>query len=253
MTGGAWTRRGVLASLGGAVTAPVALAFGEATTVDLCELDLGPGTLARPLAWRRLLYELHNTTSVECRVQPAPRCAPDDPALFEHPFAVVVGEAAFADPSDAAVERLGRFLAYGGTLLLDDATGADDSPFARAAVSLVGRLFPTRPLAPVPPEHSIFRSFFLLERPVGRVDRVPWVEGVSVGGHTPVFLFRNDLSGALDHTAEGRPRQACVPGGERQRREAFKLGINLLMYALTADYKKDIAHTRQLMLEGRLE
>ena len=46
---------------------------------------------------------------------------------------------------------------------------------------------------------------------------------------------------------------ACVPGGATQRREALKLGINLLMYSLTANYKKDQAHVRQLMKDGRLE
>jgi hypothetical protein len=45
----------------------------------------------------------------------------------------------------------------------------------------------------------------------------------------------------------------CVPGGESQRREAIKLGINLVLYALTSNYKKDQAHVRQLMKEGRLE
>jgi hypothetical protein len=44
-----------------------------------------------------------------------------------------------------------------------------------------------------------------------------------------------------------------VPGGETQRREAIKLGINLVVYALTANYKRDQAHVKQLMKEGRLE
>jgi hypothetical protein len=44
-----------------------------------------------------------------------------------------------------------------------------------------------------------------------------------------------------------------LAGGEAQRREAIKLGINLAMYALTSNYKHDIAHVVELMREGRLE
>ena len=33
-----------------------------------------------------------------------------------------------------------------------------------------------------------------------------------------------------------------MPGGERQRELAFRLGINLAMYALCLDYKTDQVH-----------
>jgi hypothetical protein len=244
-------RRAVLAGLGALAAAP-ALGFGDASKVDIAEVDVGPGSLSLPNAWKRLLFEMIQTTSVDCRTEVA-RVKPDDPALFEHPFAVLSGDGAFADPSDAAVELLGRYLSYGGMLICDDATGAEDSPFDASVRALLGRLFPTRPLTPLPSDHSVFRSFFLIQRPVGRVDRFLWLEGVTVGSATPVILMRNDLSGALDRGDDGRPRYPCVPGGEDQRREAIKLGINLMMYALTADYKRDIAHVRQLMREGRIE
>ena len=61
-----------------------------------------------------------------------------------------------------------------------------------------------------------------------------------------------DLSGALDRTPDGRNRTPLV-GGELQRREATKLSINLVLYALTSNYKHDIAHVVELMREGRLE
>ena len=34
----------------------------------------------------------------------------------------------------------------------------------------------------------------------------------------------------------------CVPGGEFQRSAAFKMGINIIVYSLTSDYKKDVIH-----------
>lgn len=226
--------------------------FGSATSVDLCELDLGAGTLSRPNAWKRLLYEVRQTASVECETRSV-RVTPDQPELFQHPFSILLGDGAFPEVSDKGLEQLERYLQYGGFLLIDDTTAAENGPFDQAVRNLVGRLFPTRPLGPLPTDHSIYRSFFLLRSPVGRVDRYPYLEGVTVGTLTPVVYCRNDLSGALDRGDDGRARHSCIPGGESQRREALKLGINLILYSLTANYKKDQAHVRQLMKEGRLE
>jgi hypothetical protein len=39
-----------------------------------------------------------------------------------------------------------------------------------------------------------------------------------------------------------RPRFPVVPGGERQREQAFRFGINLVMYTLTGNYKADQVH-----------
>ena len=40
---------------------------------------------------------------------------------------------------------------------------------------------------------------------------------------------------------------AVVPGGERQREMAFRFGINLVMYALTGNYKEDQVHVPALL------
>ena len=79
------------------------------------------------------------------------------------------------------------------------------------------------------------------------------LEAVSVGNLAPFVYSRNDVSGALERKDNGQFVSACVPGGERQRREALKLGINLVMYSLTANYKKDQAHVVALKRQGRLE
>ncbi|RME25997.1 MAG: DUF4159 domain-containing protein, partial [Deltaproteobacteria bacterium] len=162
------------------------------------------------------------------------------------------GSGALPELSEAAAENLVRFLSYGGFLLVDDASGVPGGALSRSVTALARRLFPTRPLSPLPGDHSIFRSFFLLDRPVGRVDLVPALEGVTVGPITPLVFCGNDLSGALDRGPDGRNRYPVVPGGEYQRREALKLGVNIVMYALTSNYKHDIAHVAELIREGRL-
>ena len=246
-----WTRRAVLGALGACAVAPKARAFGEATKVDIAELDLGAGTLSRTNAWRRLLYDLMQLTSVEC-ASTSVRVTPEDPQLFEHPFAVLIGDGAFADPSEDAVNQLERYLAYGGFLFVDDTTASDASGFDASVRRLMSRVFPTRPFAPLPPDHSVNRSFFLLRGCAGRVAAFPYLESITAGTLAPVVYCRNDISGALDRTDAGAPRFPCVPS-EAQRIDAMKLGINLLMYSLTADYKNDQAHIRQLMLERRIK
>lgn len=245
------TRRQLLAALAALGVAPRALAFGDTNKVDIVELDL-EGTESRPNAWKRLLYSVVNTTAVSCRTE-IERLDPADPSLFEHPFAVIIGSERFAMPSQDGLQQLSRFLSYGGFLLFDDTSGADNSGFDASVRELCAALFPTRPLAPIPADHSVYRTFFLLDAPLGRVDRFSFLEGITVGDVSPVLYCRNDVSGALDRGSNGLDLRPVVPGGERQRREALKLGINLIMYALTANYKKDQVHVRRLLLEGRLE
>jgi hypothetical protein len=59
---------------------------------------------------------------------------------------------------------------------------------------------------------------------------------------TPVIYCQNDLSGAWARDSLGKWVHDCVPGGETQRASAFKAGINIIVYSLTSDYKKDLVH-----------
>jgi hypothetical protein len=165
---------------------------------------------------------------------------------------VLVGDDALPELDEASIQQLARYLQYGGFLFIDDCSGVSDSAFDASVRRLCARLFPTRPLAPLPSDHSLYRAFFLVERPLGRVEVSPWLEGVSVGEVTPLIYCRNDLSGALARGADGRDAFPVVPGGAMQRREAIKLGINLVLYALTSNYKHDMTHVRQLLEDGRI-
>lgn len=250
------SRRRLLAAgaalAGGALLPGRARALGEGSPLDIAEIQLAAGTTSRPEAWKRLLFEVIQTTSVEA----APRVvqvAPDDPALFAHPFAVLVGDGALPALSEPARQQLERYLAYGGFLFVDDASGTSESDFDRTFRSLARQLFPTRPLTTLSADHSVYRSFFLLREPMGRVAVHRALEGVAQGSTHPLLYGRDDLSGALDRRADGRDAHACVPGGEDQRREAVKLGVNLVLYALTSNYKQDAAHVQELLREGRLE
>ncbi len=233
--------------LAGSLTVPLLAGFGEATRVNIAELDLGAPSAFRPRAWERVLYEMDASTSVSTSSRIA-RVRPDEAALFDHPFCVLSVASAFEIPT--AVEALNRYLSYGGFLLVDDVSGGEDPAIDLSIRRLAAVLFPARPLAQLPSDHAIYRSFFLVRRAVGRLDRHP-LTGVISGDATPFVVSRNDMGGALDRSADGA-MAACIPGGETQRQRALQLAVNLVMYTLTSDYKKDQVHVKRLLEEGRI-
>ncbi|MEC9389172.1 MAG: DUF4159 domain-containing protein [Myxococcota bacterium] len=246
-----WTRRSVVAGMAALMVPRPAFGLGSGSLFNVAELEVPGASIHRPEAWSRMLHEVIQATSIEA--DPAiVRVAPDDPALFEHPFAVLVGDGALPEFSDAAIRQLRNYISYGGFLLFDDASGTGRGAFAASVRRISQRIFPTRPLSPLAGDHAVYRSFFLLDRPVGRTRGTGVLEGIQLGPTTPLMMCPADLSGALDRTADGRNRTPLV-GGELQRREATKLSINLVLYALTSNYKHDIAHVVELMRGGRLE
>ena len=57
-----------------------------------------------------------------------------------------------------------------------------------------------------------------------------------------VIIGSSDWASAWARDAHGNPMYAVVPGGERQRELSLRAGINLVMYALTGNYKTDQVH-----------
>jgi hypothetical protein len=49
----------------------------------------------------------------------------------------------------------------------------------------------------------------------------------------------------LDDNAQ--PLNAIVGGSDRQREYAFRVGVNIVMYALTGNYKTDQVHVPALL------
>ncbi|HXW23028.1 MAG TPA: DUF4159 domain-containing protein, partial [Rhodomicrobium sp.] len=50
---------------------------------------------------------------------------------------------------------------------------------------------------------------------------------------------------ALDDNDQ--PMFATVPGGEDQREMSYRVGINIVMYALTGNYKSDQVHVPAIL------
>ncbi len=163
-----------------------------------------------------------------------------------------------APPSPRAVERINRFLETGGTILFDtrEAGGGVPGPFGSAASAqarlrrLVGGVKIPQ-LAPVPPDHVLTKSFYLLHEFPGRWNGGQlWIEPVGDrvnDGVASVIVGGNDWTGAWAVDEQGRPAFACVPGGEPQREIATRFGVNLVMYVLTGNYKTDQVHVPAIL------
>lgn len=195
----------------------------------------------RPRAALPIMAEVARRTSVETSDQRR-ELPPADPHLFSYPFLYMAGRRRF-DPFTAnEIEILRRFTSFGGLLLIDDATGVADSEFAQAVKEQFGRILPGKPFARLPHDHTIFRTFYLIRTVGGRTAASPYLEGITLDEWTPVVFCANDLGGAWERDYLGNPTYRCTPGGEAQRHEAFKLGVNITLYAVTANYKRDQIH-----------
>lgn len=197
---------------------------------------------ARPTALRRLLWEVTQRTSIEVDLEPVP-VGPTDPKLFRFPLLYWGGAGTVPALSEDAVRALRRHLTYGGTLLIDSADAAPGGPYDVSVRRALKRILPRATLDKVPSDHVIYKSFYLVDHQAGRTLRAPYLEGIKVEDRYAVIYCQNDLAGAWARDAFGRWEYEVTPGGERQREMAFRLGINLVMYALCLDYKDDLVHT----------
>ncbi|MCB2115049.1 MAG: DUF4159 domain-containing protein [Rhodobacteraceae bacterium] len=173
-----------------------------------------------------------------------------------------------ASPTPAAYARLNRYLHSGGMILFDtrdaDVAGfGASSPEGRRLQALAAPL-DIPPLEPLPPDHVLTRSFYLLQDFPGRfAGRAIWVEAAPPDaeqaegmpfrnlndGVTPVVIGGNDWAAAWAIDEENR---AMFPvgrglGGERQREIAYRFGVNLVMHVLTGNYKSDQVHVPALL------
>jgi hypothetical protein len=217
-----------------------------------------PGLRSSGLA--RLGTELAFRTSVDvARDNPVPAQLGSE-KLFETPFLYLTGDKRFAPPSGRELESLRRHLTYGGFLLIDSAEGRAGGDFDASVRQLVAELFPPPApgLTPVGDDHVIYKSFYLIRSVAGRVGVArelealfPFGPGGSAGGRAAIVYCQNDLGGAWAKDTFGNYAYQCYPGGEEQREHAFRLGINLAMYALCLDYKTDQVHVPFILKRRR--
>jgi len=200
-----------------------------------------------------LAYALNERTAVEAAAPMGVNPETDDLVFFPLIYwPVVDGEPAM---SPQAVARVQHYLNTGGIILFDTRDQEQPTVFsAAAAQARLKRLAASLaipPLEPLPPNHVLTRSFYLMENFPGRWSGGQlWVEPTEDAvndGVSSIIVGGNDWAGAWAADAHGVPLYAVVPGGEPQREMAYRFGVNLVMYALTGNYKSDQVHVPAIL------
>lgn len=223
-------------------SSPHIFAMGEASKFTFAQLEYSGGNWnPRPHAGKRLMWDLIKRTSVEARIDTVTLRA-DDANLFEYPFLYMSGDQEFPPLSEKEIDNLKLYLEFGGTLLIDDCVGKSNFGFDTSVRREVKRLFPNKSLEKLPTDHTIFKSFYLLNQAYGRIMEKSYLEGMTIENRAAIVYSQNDLGGAWAKDPLGTWEYQVTPGGETQRSMAFRLGINIIMYALTGDYKQDQVH-----------
>lgn len=222
-----------------------ASAFGEATEVEIVTLDVSIGGDGSQAVTERLAWEVRKRSSVEPMLEPG-RARLGDDSLFRSPFVYWRGSDEFRPLNEESIDALRRYVHRGGFILIDDGSAGGEG-FDRAVRRELLRAFPANPPKPIPNDHTIYRSFYLLRRPVGRLEGPKFLEGITYGDRIAIVYSRHDLGGALRRDKLGAWSQAVVPGGEGQREKAIRLAINIVLYALCTDYKDDQVHAPFIM------
>jgi Domain of unknown function (DUF4159) len=176
-----------------------------------------------------------------------------------------------ARPSDAALKRIDTYMKNGGTVLFDtrDAVvappgpgGDTRSPGMLQLRNILSSL-DIPELEPVPRDHVLTKTFYLLRDFPGRFDTGQlWVEALPSAdeddaaanrparggdGVSSILITSNDFAGAWATRSDGQPMLPMVEGEPRQREMAFRAGVNIVMYTLTGNYKADQVHVPALL------
>jgi hypothetical protein len=194
--------------------------------------------------------------------------AHDELAFFPLIYWPVVPGA--AKPPREAIDKIDAYMKQGGTVLFDtrDAieappgdNGASQTPAMQALREILSAL-DVPELEPVPREHVLTKTFYLLRDFPGRFDGgQTWVETLprdededsashparGGDGVSPIIITSNDLAGAWAIRPDGQPMLPLSPGEPRQREFAFRAGVNIVMYTLTGNYKADQVHAPALI------
>ena len=164
-----------------------------------------------------------------------------------------------------AVRNLNTYLRNGGMILFDTAdagfgglaTGGGNPDRLRQFAAALD----VPALQPVSGNHVLTRSFYRLDSFPGRYEGRVWVEAAPAvaarsqmgaaqinDGVTPVVVGGNDWSAAWAVSEDGVPLFSTGLGEEglARRETAIRFGINLVMHALSGNYKSDQLHMEWL-------
>jgi hypothetical protein len=210
---------------------------------------------------------LAQRTALEAGEPLALDVARDELAFFPLIYWPIVPKA--PKPAAEVMARADSYMKDGGTILFDtrDAVEALPGPGGEGrgpgmlALRAILSSLDVPELEPVPRDHVLTKTFFLLRDFPGRFNSGQlWVEAMPAetdeeprrparggDGVSSILITSNDLAGAWAIRPDGQPMLPLVPGEPRQREFAFRAGVNIVMYTLTGNYKADQVHVPALL------
>lgn len=168
-------------------------------------------------------------------------------------------------PSAETLRKLEAYMKGGGLVIFDtrDAMSARPGGGTTPEGDQLRRMLQTLDipeLEPLPRDHVLTKTFYILDTLVGRYDTgTTWVEILPPAGAdgrrparagdnvSPIVITSNDLASAWAVNRRGEPLVPLSGFDPRQREMALRAGVNLVMYALTGNYKADQVHVPALL------
>ena len=163
---------------------------------------------------------------------------------------------------DRVLAKVDAYMKQGGLIVFDTKNDGSFGGLPQGGrtplAQLLGKL-DLPPLQRIPEGHVLTKSFYLLQSFPGRWDNGdPWVEAradtgdasrrsVKSDGVSSIIVTSNDLAAAWAIDDADRPMFATVPGGDEQREQSYRVGVNIVMYALTGNYKTDQVHVPAIL------
>lgn len=193
----------------------------------------------------RWAWEVARRTSAPARMVRSVVRA-DQRALLAEPFVLWTGGEAVPALTGAERRGLERFLRMGGMLVVDDAAPSEGS-FGRSVRAELAQVLSEAVPVPLEPTHVLFKSFYIVERPIGRVEGPEQIDAIVRGGTAQVLFLQHDLLGALAREPAGGWSLDVTPGGARQRQLAVRFAVNITLYLLCSDYKDDQVHAKWIL------
>lgn len=214
---------------------------------------------------RGLTEVLYSRTAIEPDTPVAVDLEADELAFY--PFLYWAISERQEMPSDEAYAKLNTFLRSGGMILFDTREahlggGSLNTPNGQVMQRLAAKL-DVPALEPVPEDHVLTRTFYLLQAFPGRWNsRQVWVEAAPNAeavdglpfrnlndGVTPIVIGGNDWAAAwaMDQNGQYMFPVGSGAGGARQRELALRFGVNLIMHVMTGNYKSDQVHVPALL------
>jgi hypothetical protein len=168
--------------------------------------------------------------------------------------------------SREALRKLEAYMKNGGTVIFDTRDALSSIPggpvtreTALLRAMLAGMDIP--PLEPLPADHVLTKTFYLLSDIVGRYSNgQTWIEAMPLvnengqrqparagDGVSPIIMTNNDLAAGWAVNDAGDPLYPLNGDDPRQQEMALRGGVNLVIYALTGNYKADQVHVPALL------